>query len=147
MKSLIDCFRKGPLSLEFDADIDVLLWEKIFINIGINAIAAINNIPNGGLIESEELRILMKNAITEAWEVANALNIPVDSSPDRYIEFTYSVCAKTKPNRNSMLQDLDNGRKTEINFINGKIVEYGKKFGISTPINQKLTHEIKKLEK
>ncbi len=145
--SLMNYFRMSPLSLELDTHIDVLLWEKIFVNIGINAIASIYNIPNGGLIETQERKKLMRDAITEAWEVAKAMKIPVNETPDQYIEFTYQVCEKTKPNRNSMLQDLDHGRKTEIDFINGKIVEYGEKLGISTPINQELTRNIKKLEK
>ena len=145
-KSLMDCFSGSSLSLELDSDIDLLLWEKIFINIGINAIGASSNVPNGGLIASEGLKELMRKAITEAWEVAREFNIPVDNSPDRYVEFTYSVCAKTKPNRNSMLQDLDNGRKTEIDFINGKIVDYGSKLGVNTPVNQELTRKIKELE-
>ncbi|TFG19304.1 MAG: 2-dehydropantoate 2-reductase [Promethearchaeota archaeon] len=147
VKSLINRFRKSPLSLELDTHIDVLLWEKIFVNIGINAIASIYNIPNGGLIETQERKELMRDAITEAWKVAKAMKISVGETPDQYIDFTYLVCEKTKPNRNSMLQDLDQGRKTEIDFINGKIVEYGEKLGITTPINQELTRKIKNLEK
>jgi 2-dehydropantoate 2-reductase len=147
LDKLVSLFNASVLSAELDPDIDLLLWEKIFVNIGINAIASIHNVPNGGLIESVELRKLMSDAITEAWKVAKAMNIAVDSSPNRYIEFTYSVCEKTRPNRNSMLQDLDKGRKTEIDFINGKIVKYGQQTGIFTPINQKLTQKIKELEK
>jgi 2-dehydropantoate 2-reductase len=144
--ALVNLCDEHPLYATYEPNMDVLMWEKIFVNIGINAIASINNIPNGGLVESEELKDLMKNAITEAWEVARALNVQVDSTPTRYIEFTYAVCEKTKPNRNSMLQDLDRGRKTEVDFINGKIVEYGRKNGISTPINQELTQKIKNFE-
>ncbi|MHA1109813.1 MAG: ketopantoate reductase family protein [Promethearchaeota archaeon] len=139
--------KNSPLFASIDREIDVLLWEKIFVNIGINAIASIYDIPNGGLIETQERKNLMQDAITEAWNVAKAMNISVDETPNRYIEFTYDVCAKTKPNRNSMLQDLDKGRKTEIDFINGKIVEYGKEFDIPTPVNSDLTQQIKKLEK
>jgi len=147
LETLVNCFSDSVLSADLENDIDLLLWEKIFVNIGINAIGAVNNVPNGGLVESDELKLLMGEAITESWKVARGLHIPVDSSPDRYIEFTYSVCEKTKPNRNSMLQDLDKGRETEIGFINGKIVEYGKNLDIKTPINLKLTQQIEELEK
>ena len=146
LNALVSCFDNPHLSIELEHHIDLVLWEKIFVNIGINAIASIYNVPNGGLIESKELKTLMRYAITEAWNVAKAMNIEVDSISERYVEFAYSVCEKTKPNRNSMLQDLDKGRKTEIEFINGKIVEYGKSVGVKTPVNEMLTKKIKELE-
>ena len=146
LSELVKLFGKKPLSAIIELNIDVLLWEKIFVNIGINAIGSIYNIPNGELLETEQRKALMKDAITEAWEIACALDIKVKPSPQPYINFTYSVCDLTKPNRNSMLQDLDHERKTEIDFINGKIVEYGEKLGISTPVNQELTNKIRMLE-
>ncbi|MBN2154894.1 MAG: 2-dehydropantoate 2-reductase [Candidatus Lokiarchaeota archaeon] len=145
--SLINILNHKPFYGEMADKIDVLLWEKIFINIGINALASIHNIPNGGLIKSRTFKEIMKQAIIEAWRVARAMKIQVNGSPDRYIEFTYQVCANTKLNRNSMLQDLDKGHKTEIDFINGKIVEYGKTLGITTPINEDLTQQIKEMER
>jgi len=147
LNSLVDCFKTPILSGQSEPRIDVILWEKIFVNIGINAIASINNIPNGELIESEAHKSLMKEAITEAWEIAKALHIKVEKNLAKYVEFTYSVCANTRSNRNSMLQDLDKGRKTEIDFINGQIVKYGMKLGIDTPVNAELTYKIKKLER
>lgn len=146
LHTLVTSFEGSSLSTELESNIDVLLWEKIFVNVGINAIASIYNLSNGGLLESDYLKGLMREAISEAWHVAQSMDIPLDSTPERYIQFTFSVCEKTKPNRNSMLQDLDNGRNTEIDYINGKIAEYGSKIGIATPVNEDLTRRIKEME-
>jgi 2-dehydropantoate 2-reductase len=58
----------------------------------------------------------------------------------------YSVAKKTSDNKNSMLQDVLKGKPTEIDFINGRIVEFGKKLGIEVGINELLTALIKGLE-
>jgi 2-dehydropantoate 2-reductase len=58
----------------------------------------------------------------------------------------YSVAKKTYDNKNSMLQDVLKGKPTEIDFINGRIVEFGKKLGIEVGINELLTALIKGLE-
>ena len=58
----------------------------------------------------------------------------------------YSVAKKTYNNKNSMLQDVLRGKPTEIDFINGRIVEFGKKLGIAVVTNELLTALIKGLE-
>jgi 2-dehydropantoate 2-reductase len=58
----------------------------------------------------------------------------------------YSVAKKTSNNKNSMLQDILKGKATEIDFINGRIVEFGKKLGIEVVLNELLTFLIKGLE-
>ena len=88
----------------------------------------------------------MRKAITEAWKVGKAMNIPLDDNPDRYIELAYDVARKTANNKNSMLQDLINKKPTEIDFINGKIVKLAKKLGIKVPENEDLTQKITELE-
>jgi len=59
----------------------------------------------------------------------------------------YSVAEKTYNNKNSMLQDVLKGKPTEIDFINGQIVEFGKKLGIDVGTNELLTALIKGLER
>ena len=145
--NLLTSLNKIGYDIEYSPDIDLILWEKIFINIGINAPAAINNIPNGKLVDSEKLRKLMHDAITEAWKVGRKLKVPLKNDPDDYIKLAYDVARKTAENKNSMLQDLLKKKPTEIDFINGKIVEYAKVLGIETPINEKLTVLVKKLER
>ena len=120
-------------------------WEKTFINIGINAFGALTRLKNGELLESEELKKFMAEAVNEALTVAKKRNI-ILSNKD-YIALTYEVAQKTSENKNSMLQDILKGKNTEIDFINGRIVEYAKELEINVPINELLTSLIQGCEK
>jgi 2-dehydropantoate 2-reductase len=120
-------------------------WEKIFVNIGINAIGALTHLENGKLIVIEELKDLMAKAVKEAYKVARGKKIPLEDK--NYEESAYEVARKTYANKNSMLQDILRKKKTEIEYINGKIVQYAKQLGISVPINETLTYLIRGLEK
>jgi len=120
-------------------------WEKVLINIGINAIGTLTRLKNGELLKIEGLKRLMGDAIREAISVAKRKKI--DLSKKDYVALTYEVAEKTLENKNSMLQDILKGKRTEIDFINGKIVEYAKEMKIHVPLNDALTQLIKGLEK
>jgi len=134
----------GGLQTEIVEDIIKCSWEKVFVNIGINAIGALTGLTNGQLLEKSSLRIIMGNAVKEALEVAHMKQI--DLSNRDYVELMYSVAEKTYNNKNSMLQDVLRGKPTEIDFINGRIVEFGNKLGTEVVINELLTSLIKGLE-
>ena len=134
----------GGLQTEIVEDIIKCSWEKVFVNIGINAIGALTGLKNGQLLEKNSLKKLMGKAVKEALEVAHVMQI--DLSNRDYVELMYSVAKKTYNNKNSMLQDVLRGKPTEIDFINGKIVEFGKKLGIEVVTNEVLTALIKGLE-
>ncbi|MFX1275108.1 MAG: ketopantoate reductase family protein [Promethearchaeota archaeon] len=119
-------------------------WEKIFVNIGINAIGALTRLKNGELLEFKGIKSLMAGAIKEALIVADKKNIILTKKD--YVALTFNVAEKTYQNKNSMLQDILKGKKTEIEFINAKIVEYSKELNIEVPINKILTTLIKGLE-
>jgi 2-dehydropantoate 2-reductase len=120
------------------------IWTKLFANIGINALTALNDLPNGKLLDSAPIRELMKKAVTEAVSVAHKLEIPVEGDP---VLNTFAICKKTSHNISSMLQDVRHRRLTEIDAINGAIVEAGIKLNIPTPVNCKLVAGIKELER
>jgi len=132
----------------FDSHIerDILLkvWQKAIVNIGINAIGALTRLKNGKIIEDEDLCDLMEKAVIEAVEVGKKMNIPL--SKNNCIELTYSVANQTYNNKNSMLQDILNGKKTEIDILNGKIVDLANKLKIKVGVNEILTLLIKGLE-
>lgn len=141
LKNLLNA---GGLQTEIVKDIIKCSWEKVFVNIGINAIGALTGLKNGQLLEKNSLRKVMESAVEEALEVARAMQI--DLSNRNYVELMYSVAKKTHNNKNSMLQDILKRKPTEIDFINGRIVEFGKKLGIEVVINELLTVLIKGLE-
>ena len=135
----------GGLPTEFVEDIIKCSWEKVFVNIGINAIGALTGLKNGQLLEKNSLRKLMGKAVKEALEIAHEKQVNLSNRD--YVELMYSVAKKTYDNKNSMLQDVLKGKPTEIDFINGRIVEFGKKLGIEVVTNELLTTLIKGLER
>ena len=125
-------------------DIRKECWEKAFINIGINAFGAITRLKNGELLEIVGLKNLMAEAIKEALLIAKKKRIQL--SDKDFISLTFEIAKKTSENKNSMLQDILKGKNTEIDFLNGIIVDYAKDLEISVPINELLTNLIKGLE-
>lgn len=120
-------------------------WEKAFINIGINAVGALSRAPNGKLLEFDNLKFIMNEAIKEALIIAELKNLKLNDKD--YFHLALEVAKKTAENNNSMLQDILNRKATEIDFINGRILKIAEKFGIDVPINRILTYLIKGLEK
>lgn len=134
---------KAGLKARIAEDIRAAQWEKLFANVGINAITAITGLNNGRLVEVPELKALVAAAVSEAASVAGAAGIRVDKDP---VELTYKVIRDTAGNRSSMLQDVAKSRRTEIDAINGKVCEIGRVWGIPTPVNDTLTTLIKGIE-
>ena len=132
------------LKTEIVDDIIKCSWEKAFVNIGINAIGALSRLNNGELLENENLKKFMGIAVKEALDVAKLKEIEI--SERDYIDLMYSVAEKTYNNKNSMLQDILKGKPTEIDFLNGKIVELAKELTMKVPINEILTFLVKGLE-
>ena len=132
----------GGMHTELSNSILHKIWAKLFINVGINALTVIYNCKNGELLKIAEAMEYMKGAIDEAVAVAHLENIQV-SNP---LQKTLSVCEATRDNISSMLQDVRKGRKTEIQAINGTIVELAKKHGIPTPINSYLITKVNEIQ-
>lgn len=120
-------------------------WEKVFVNVGINAFGALTRLPNGVLLDFDEIKSLMGEAIHEAIDIAKVMNIKISNKD--YVAYTLNIAKKTSLNKNSMLQDILNGKKTEIDFINGRVLKYAQDFGMKVPINTLLTYLIKGLER
>lgn len=141
LKDLLDIAGLDTIIVD---DIIKECWEKAFINIGINAFGALTRLKNGKLLEINGLKDLMAEAIKEALVVAKQKGIQL--SEKDFISLTFKIAKKTAENKNSMLQDIMKGKNTEIDFLNGIIVEFAKELGISVPINELLTNLIKGLE-
>ncbi|MHA1846132.1 MAG: ketopantoate reductase family protein [Promethearchaeota archaeon] len=124
-------------------DISRKTWEKAIINVGINAIGAIFKVKNGDILKNPHLKEISDNLVLEALRVAKLASNIEDHDG---IQAVATVLKKTAENKNSMLQDLEHGRKTEIDFINGSISKKGSELGISTPWNDVITKIIHGLE-
>ena len=118
-----------------------LLWAKVFYNAALNPLGALLGAHYGALPEHPESRALMDRVIDEAFDVARAENVvlPWASAADYQQEFYGRLVPATYDHRSSMLQDLERGRRTEIDAINGAVWRRGAARGINTPVNETLT--------
>jgi 2-dehydropantoate 2-reductase len=124
-------------------DVRPVIWHKLLINVGINAITALTGVLNGRLLELDQTRDLVRRAVLEASEAARESGAPV---PEDIVDQVFEVARVTAANRSSMGQDVDARRPTEIEAINGYIVEAGRRLNIPTPVNFTLTALIRTME-
>ena len=144
VKRIAETFNKAKIETKITRNIRGVLWDKIIINAGINALTAITRMKNGELLKVSEIKKTMIEAVKEAVNVAKALNIKLEV--EDHVKKVIEVVEATANNKSSMLQDIERGKKTEIDFINGAIVKLGKKLGIKPPVNEILTALVKGIE-
>jgi len=137
-------FNKAGIETEISSNIHRLIWDKLFINVGLNAVAALTGLKNGQLLDYPETLRLMEALVSEAVEVARKKGIPIEGDP---LEKIKAVVEATRENRCSMGQDIDNRRKTEIDSINGAVVREAERLKIRVPYNQMITDLIKVVER
>lgn len=135
LNQLITSLKKLGMEIARDDDIYIRAWRKLLINCTINPLTALYEIPNGELIVHGVIRDLMRSIWEEA--VAVAAREGVVSAMDTWEELL-QVCRNTSRNRSSMLQDIEKGKKTEIDYLNGYIVERGKAFQLPVETNRAL---------
>lgn len=140
---VVELFREAGLVAEPSDEVERLVWEKLIVNVGINAITALTGIPNGFIAEMREAADLCASAVEEAIEVARSKGMPVGME---MVQRVTEVARATARNRSSMGQDVDRKARTEIDAINGAVVRFGKEAGVPTPVNRTLTGLIKVLE-
>ncbi len=144
MRAIREVFNKVGFETKMTRDIKSLIWSKLIINVGINALSAITRLPNGKLTEFEGTKRILRDAVTEATRIAKRKRIKlIFDDPLAKVE---AVCEGTSSNLSSMLQDVLRKKRTEIDSINGVIVRLGQELGISVPVNKLLVDLIKTIE-
>jgi 2-dehydropantoate 2-reductase len=125
-------------------DLRSVVWGKLIVNAGINAVASILRVKNGFVAENPEARCIVESAVAEAVQAAAAkgINLPF-ANPAAHV---LKVAENTGENINSMLQDLSRGKRTEIDAINGAIADAAKKNGKLALVNEMLWLLIKAAE-
>ncbi|KAA3660317.1 MAG: 2-dehydropantoate 2-reductase [Calditrichaeota bacterium] len=133
---LIQILNASSIPARFSDEFQISAWKKLIVNAAINPLTALSGVRNGALPENDAYRILMKNIVDEAVQVAALHDVILRA--DKMFEEVIEVCRATRENRSSMLQDVSNGRPTEIEAINGAIVRMGENGGIRTPVHRAL---------
>ena len=130
--------------IHVDQDVAGMVWSKLLINVGINALTALLNIKNGQLLDYADVKSLMADLVTEAVAVAKARGVHL--TYDDPIATVYDVAQKTGANASSMLQDFQKSRQSEIDFMNGAIIREAKALGIPVPVNEALTRLVRTMD-
>ena len=134
-------FGAAGIPAAFCDDILAALWGKVLYNAALNPLGALLGVCYGVLSENPHTRAVMDAAIDEAFAVAVAdgVALPWESAAEYRAVFYGRLVPSTYHHRSSMLQDLERGRRTEIDAINGEVWKRGAARGIVTPVNEMLT--------
>ncbi len=120
LAKLAEALAAAGFEIHVDKDVAGMIWSKLLINVGINAMTALLNVTNGRLLEFADIKDIMAEMVEEAMAVAKARGISLNYADP--LAVVYDVAAKTGANFSSMLQDFQKNRRSEIDFMNGAIV-------------------------
>jgi 2-dehydropantoate 2-reductase len=143
---LADACTRGGMPTEAVADARPAQWRKVIFNAATNPVGALTGLTHGQVCEDEALRRLVSGLVDEGKAVAAAQGIELDADPEDLIDHA------AKPevaywHKASMLQDAEARRTTEIDYLNGGIVRFGREHGVPTPLNEAVTALIKGMER
>jgi 2-dehydropantoate 2-reductase len=142
-KALAEIITKAGLETRFTKDIKKYEWEKIILNAALSPVCALTRRTMKQMMEFKETRWLAEAILREGIEVAEANGIRFTPG---FLEFCLSYLDKAGHHRTSMHVDIEKRNPTEIDFINNKIVKYGRDKGIPTPYNSTIVSLIKGAE-
>jgi 2-dehydropantoate 2-reductase len=138
-------FLRAGLQLTVSHDIVATMWDKLLVNVATGALSGITRLAYGELYKVPELESTALAAVGEAMAVARANGIALATREPReaWVKAAEGLPAEFKT---SMLQSLEKGSPTEIDFINGAVVLWGARCGVPTPVNRTLVAGIKGIE-
>lgn len=142
--ALVDLFTRAGIPHRLSTEMRRDLWWKFMLNVGVNQVSAVLRAPYGTFQRVEAARDLVRRLCREVLAVAAAEGIALGESD---IESFFPILEKLDPTmKTSMLQDIEAGRKTEVEMFAGRVMALGQRHGIPTPVNQTLFDLIRTLE-
>ena len=142
-KALAETLTRSGLVTEHTDQIVPLVWRKAVMNACMNPVCAVTGQTMMQALEDPIIRQLINSLLKECIRVARANEIALGWD---YYAFARDYMEKAGPHKPSMLVDVEQRRRTEIDFINGKFIEYGRQAGIQTPFNTTIRALVKALE-
>jgi 2-dehydropantoate 2-reductase len=145
IERLADACTRGGMPTAAVADARGPQWRKVIFNASTNSIGALTGLTHGRVCERPDLRQLVSGLVDEGKAVAAAQGIELDADPEDLIDHA------AKPevaygHKASMLQDVEARRTTEVDYLNGGIVRFGREHGVPTPLNQAIWALVKGVE-
>ena len=144
-QSIANYFNAAGLLTHLSDNIMGTMWDKLFINVAGGGLTAITGLTYGGLYASPILEETALAAIGEAITVAQAAGIAI-SITDPRIAWTMASAGLPAEFKTSMLQSLQSGNATEVDYIHGSVVRWGAKLGVVTPVNATIVACVKGIE-
>jgi 2-dehydropantoate 2-reductase len=144
----LDClktaFDRAGIPNEISRDMVRVMWWKFMINVGINQASAVLRSPYGIFQSLPHALALMKTLMQEV--IALAQKKGIDLTAKDLDDWCTILKTLSPDGKTSMLQDIEAGRKTEVEIFAGKVVSMGEKFQVPTPVNETILRIIKVLE-
>ena len=145
IERLADACTRAGMPTTAVADARGPQWRKVIFNASTNPVGALTGLSHGRVCERPDLRRLVSGLVDEGKAVAAAQGIELDADPEDLIDHA------AKPevayhHKASMLQDVEARRTTEIDFLNGGIVRFGREHEVPTPLNQAIWALVKGVE-
>ena len=145
LQNIVDAWRSGGLKTEIYKNIEQLIWEKLLCNVTLSGPCSIFGCNVSELFNNQEYWNFALNCMQEAYSVGLSTGVPFSfEDPVAYVSDFAKRVGSAKP---SMLQDYENKKKTEIDFINGAIPPLGVKSKIPTPFNDHVCRIIREAER
>jgi 2-dehydropantoate 2-reductase len=144
LERIEEALNRAAIPNEIPVDIMRAMWWKFMINVGINQASAVLRAPYGRLQSSPDARALMRELMAEVVTLAEKAGIGLTDADIDEWEPIFSTLSPT--GKTSMLQDVEAGRKTEVEIFAGKVVSLGKAYGVPTPVNATIQRIIKVIE-
>lgn len=138
-------FKQAGLLISVSSNIMGIMWDKLLVNVATGALCGITGLPYGGLYKVPELMDCALAAVSEGIAVAGAIGITLSTKTPQEAWYKASE-GLPEDFRPSLLQSLEKGLRTEVDFINGAVVRYGENCKVPTPVNRTLVAGIKGIE-
>jgi 2-dehydropantoate 2-reductase len=145
VERLADACTRAGMPTSAVADARGPQWRKLIFNAATNPIGALTGLTHGRVCEDAGLRRLVSALVGEGKAVAAAQGIELDADPEELIDYAARRDV-AYDHRASMLQDVEARRATEVDFLNGGIVRFGRESRVSTPLNEAVVALIKGME-
>ncbi len=142
---IAEAFNRAGLATTLSTNIMGTMWDKLLVNVATGALAAITRLPYGALYRVPEVKACALAAVAEGVAVATASGVELSTRDpeDPWVKAAEGLPPEFKT---SMLQSLEKGSRTEIDFINGSVVRWGEKCDVPTPVNRSLVACVKGIE-
>lgn len=144
LTSICQLFESAGIPCSMAEEIKKEMWLKLLVNCSYNGISAIGHISYGEMVLVQEVKDLINQITKEFLLIASKEGVHISEFEAKAVNESIAKTMATQVS--STAQDLAKGKKTEINYLNGYIVQLGKRYGIETPVNLAIYTMVKVLE-